>query len=97
MGRHNAALKDLKNALTLSSNPVQQSDICFRSGLSDYALPEKFYLQVRKAAALNTNSEITNEEKMLKRKEKLRNYFLATDKSNRDTVFMKYNDRPLLI
>jgi tetratricopeptide (TPR) repeat protein len=41
LGRHNAALEDFRKALTLSTKPVQQSDSCFRCGLSEYALFNK--------------------------------------------------------
>ncbi len=41
LGRHNAALEDLRKALTLSTKPTQQSDICFRCGISEYTLNNK--------------------------------------------------------
>ncbi|CAF1085516.1 unnamed protein product [Rotaria sordida] len=41
LNRHNAALEDLQKALTLSSKPSQQADICFRCGLSEYVLNNK--------------------------------------------------------
>jgi len=41
LGRHNAALEDFRKALTLSTKPVQESDICFRCGISEHALLNK--------------------------------------------------------
>jgi tetratricopeptide (TPR) repeat protein len=41
LGRHNAALEDLMKALNLSIKPIQQSDICFRCGINEYALNNK--------------------------------------------------------
>ena len=41
LGRHNAALEDLRKALNLGVKPTEQADICFRSGLSEYALNNK--------------------------------------------------------
>ncbi|CAF3339062.1 unnamed protein product [Rotaria sp. Silwood2] len=41
LNRHNAALEDFKKALTLSEKSAQQSDICFRCGLSEYTLNNK--------------------------------------------------------
>ncbi|CAF3754531.1 unnamed protein product, partial [Rotaria sp. Silwood1] len=41
LNKHNVAIEDYKKALTLSIKPSQQSDICFRYGLSEYALNNK--------------------------------------------------------
>ena len=41
LNRHNAALEDLKKAFALTGKPTEQADVCFRSGLSDYALNNK--------------------------------------------------------
>ena len=55
LNRHHGALEDLKKALVLSGKPTEHADVCFRSGLSEYALNNKKQAFYWFSRAINLN------------------------------------------